>query len=198
MDSFADHMFTPNVRAEQDRIGVGEKFEQVYNNRLRVIETRDSFYLATVTENGWPYVQHRGGPSGFLKVLGPEKIGFADYVGNQQFISKGNLRNESRVALILMDYPQQARLKLIGHACIIEAADDQTLLEQLQQKDAPRPERLVTIELAAIDWNCPKYITQRFRKEEVDAMIGPHLQRLNDRIKQLETRLDATDPSWRG
>ena len=207
MDSFADHMFTPNVRAEQDRIGVGEKFEQVYKNRLRgeldasareFIASRDTFYLATVTENNWPYVQHRGGPAGFLKVLGPEKIGFADYTGNKQFISKGNLKNNSRVSLILMDYPQRARLKLIGYAKFVEADEDLALLEQLQQEGAPAPERLVTVTLAAIDWNCPKYITQRFKKEEIDQMVGPHLMQLSDRIKELETRLDNVDPGWRG
>jgi len=206
MDSFADHMFTPSVRAEQDKIGVGEKFEQAYKNRFRgeldadtreFIATRDTFYLATVTESGWPYVQHRGGPAGFLKVLGPEKIGFADYTGNKQFISKGNLRNNSKVSLILMDYPRRARLKLIGHAIVVEANDDQGLLEALQQKDAPTPERLVTVELAAIDWNCPKYITQRFKKEEIDTMIGPHVQSLGERIEELERRLDNVDPKWR-
>ena len=206
MDSFADHMFTPNVRAEQDKIGVGEQFEQAYKNRFRgeldadaraFIETRDTFFLATVTETGWPYVQHRGGPAGFLKVLGPEKIGFADYTGNRQFISKGNLRDNSKVSLILMDYPRRARLKLIGRAVVVEAIDDQALLEALQQKDAPTPERLVTIELAAIDWNCPKYITQRFNKEEIDTMIGPHLQSLGERIEELESRLDNVDPKWR-
>lgn len=206
MDSFADHMFTPNVRAEQDKIGVGEKFEKSYKNRFRgeldanareFIETRDTFYLATVTESGWPYVQHRGGPAGFLTVLGPEKIGFADYTGNKQFISKGNLRNNSKVSLILMDYPQRARLKLIGHAVVAEAGDDQVLLEQLQQKDGPAPERLITIELAAIDWNCPKYITQRFKKDEINTMIGPHVQRLGERIGELESRLDKVDPGWR-
>jgi len=174
MDSFADHMFTPSVRAEQDKIGVGEKFEQAYKNRFRgeldadtreFIATRDTFYLATVTESGWPYVQHRGGPAGFLKVLGPEKIGFADYT--------------------------------IGHAIVVEANDDQGLLEALQQKDAPTPERLVTVELAAIDWNCPKYITQRFKKEEIDTMIGPHVQSLGERIEELERRLDKVDPKWR-
>ena len=135
---------------------------------------------------------------GFLKVLGPEKIGFADYAGNKQFISKGNLKNNSRVSLILMDYPQRARLKLIGFAKIVEADDEPALLEQLQQEGAPAPERLVTVTLAAIDWNCPKYITQRFKKEEIDQMIGPHLMQLNERIKELETRLDNVDPGWRG
>jgi len=206
MDSFADHMFTPNVRAEQDKIGVGERFEKVYQNRLRgeldadsreFIETRDTFYLATVTESGWPYVQHRGGPEGFLKVLGPETIGFADYTGNKQFISKGNLKNSSKVSIIMMDYPQRARLKLIGYAVVVEAGDDPELLAQLHQENAPAPERLVTIELAAIDWNCPKYITQRFKKEEIDAMIGPHVHSLTERIGELESRLDKVDPSWR-
>ena len=206
MDNYADHMFTPNVRAEQDRIGVGEKFEKAYKNRYRgeldtdartFIETRDTIFIATITENGWPYVQHRGGPPGFLKVLGPEKIGFADYVGNKQFISKGNLQNNARISLILMDYPQQARLKLIGKATIVEAHEDFTLAKKLQQKDAPMPERLVTIDLVAIDWNCPKYITQRFTKEEIDAMLGPQFQSLNRRIEELESRLDKAAPGWR-
>lgn len=206
LDSYAAHMFTPHVRAEQDRVNTGKKFEQVYQNRLRgpldadtreYIQTRDSFYMATITESGWPYVQHRGGPVGFLKIVAPERIGFADYVGNKQFISKGNLKTNDRVSLILMDYPRRARLKLIGHARVVESEDDPELREVLQQADAPTPERLVTIDIVAIDWNCPKYIVQRFSQLEIDAMLQPEFQRLHAQIANLESRLDKVDPGWR-
>lgn len=206
LDSYATHMFTPQVRAEQDKVNKGQMFEKVYENRLRspldantqeFIRTRDSFYMATVSESGWPYVQHRGGPRGFLKLIGPRHIGFADYVGNKQFISKGNLKTHDRVSLILMDYPAKARLKIIGHATVKEATDDTTLCETLRQNDAPLPERLVTIELVAIDWNCPKYITPRFNQKEIDDMLGPEFQRLGERIDELESRLDQVDPGWR-
>lgn len=206
LDSYAEHMFTPHVRAEQDRVNKGEMYEKIYQSRLRgpldantreFIQTRDSFYLATISENGWPYVQHRGGPEGFLKLIKPLQIGFADYVGNKQFISKGNLKTNDRVSLILMDYPRQARLKLIGHATVTESEDNKTLCESLRQPDAPRPERLVTIDLVAIDWNCPKYITQRFNQKQIDEMLGPEFLRLGSRIEELETRLDLVDPGWR-
>lgn len=206
MDSFADHLFTPNVRAEQDRVGMGERYAQTYQTRLRgpldadaraFIETRDTFYMASVSESGWPYVQHRGGPAGFLKVLGPEQIGFADYRGNKQFISKGNLKGCDRVSLILMDYPRRARLKLIGHAKVEEAADNPTLTDLLQTDDAAPAERLVTIDITAIDWNCPKYITPRLTEDEITTVMAPKIKPLTDHIAALEARLDALDPTWR-
>ncbi len=206
MDSFADHLFTPNVRAEQDRVGMGERYAQTYQTRLRgpldddaraFIETRDTFYMASVSESGWPYVQHRGGPVGFLKVLGPERIGFADYRGNKQFISKGNVTGDDRVSLILMDYPRRARLKLIGHATV-EEADDNADLAQLLQTDGSAPaERLVTIDITAIDWNCPKYITPRLTEAEINAAVAPKIKPLTDHIAALEARLDTLDPDWR-
>jgi predicted pyridoxine 5'-phosphate oxidase superfamily flavin-nucleotide-binding protein len=206
MDSFAKHLFTPNVRAEQDRVGMGERYAQTYETRLRgpldedaraFIETRDTFYMASVSESGWPYVQHRGGPAGFLKVIGPEKIGFGDYRGNKQFISKGNVTGDDRVSLILMDYPRRARLKLIGHATVVEAEDDADLATLLQVDAAPPVERLVTIDLTAMDWNCPKYITPRLTEAEIEAAIAPKIKPLTDHISALEARLDALDPEWR-
>lgn len=206
MDSYADHLFTPNVRAEQDRVGMGERYAKTYQNRLRdpldedaraFIETRDTFYMASVTETGWPYVQHRGGPAGFLKVLGPERIGFADYLGNKQFISKGNFTGNDRVSLILMDYPRRARLKLIGHASVEEAADNPALTAQLQTEGAAPAERLVTIDITAMDWNCPKYITPRLTEAEINAALAPKLKPLTDHIADLEARLEALDPNWR-
>ena len=206
MDSYAKHMFTPNVRAEQDKIGMGERYAKTYESRWRdpldtdtraFIETRDTFYLASVSETGWPYVQHRGGPPGFLKVLGPEAIGFADYRGNKQFISKGNALSNDRVSLILMDYPRRARLKLIGHMKVEEAEDNPELAAQLFTAGAAPAERLVTIQLTAMDWNCPKYITPRFTEAEVNAAVAPQIKPLTDHIEALEARLDALDPDWR-
>lgn len=206
MDSFADHLFTPNVRTEQDRVGMGERYAQTYQTRLRgpldedargFIETRDTFYIASVSETGWPYVQHRGGPAGFLKVLGPEQIGFADYRGNKQFISKGNVAGDDRVSLILMDYPRRARLKLIGHAKVEEADDSPALATLLQTDGAAPAERLVTIDVTAIDWNCPKYITPRLTEAEITTVMAPKIKPLTDHIADLEERLDALDPTWR-
>ncbi len=206
MDSYGKHMFTPNVRTEQDKVGMGERYAQVYESRLRdpldadaraFIESRDSFYMATVSETGWPYLQHRGGPAGFLKVLGPQQIGFADYRGNKQFISKGNLRADTRVSLFLMDYPRKARLKLIGHGTMIEASDDPELTKLLSTDGAAPAERLMTIDLVAMDWNCPKYITPRLTEAEIETALGPRLSALNTHIESLEARLDALDPDWK-
>ncbi len=206
MDSFAAHMFTPNVRAEQDKVGMGDRYAKTYETRLRgpldadaraFIETRDTVYMASVSETGWPYVQHRGGPVGFLKVIGPEEIGFADYRGNKQFISRGNTRGDDRVPLILMDYPRRARLKLIGHATFVDAEDDPALAARLLTEGAAPAERLVKIRLVAMDWNCPKYITPRLTETEIDAALAPKLKDLSDHITALETRLTALDPNWR-
>ena len=128
------------------------------------IASRTSIYMATVSETGWPYVQHRGGPVGFLHILENDTIGFADYHGNQQYISKGNLAHDDRVSLFMMDYPTRSRLKLIGHMKMIEAAEDTELAAALTTKGQGPVERLVTIKIAAIDWNCPKYIEPRYTK----------------------------------
>jgi len=206
MESYGEYLFTPNVRAEQDRVGMGERFDKMYRNRHRgpldddaraFIESRDSMYMATVSETGWPYVQHRGGPVGFLKVLAPERIGFADYAGNKQFISKGNLNGTDRVALFLMDYPRKARLKLLGHAQVVEATEDLGLAQALGDVEGPEPERLVTIDLVAMDWNCPKYITPRLTEAEIEATLGPRIRQMAARIEDLEARLDTAVPDWR-
>ena len=206
MDNYADLLFTPLVRAEQDKVGIGARYEKTYRNRHRgpldadtraFIETRDSMYIATISETGWPYVQHRGGPIGFVKVLGPERIGLADYVGNKQFISRGNLTANNRIALFLMDYPRKARLKLMGHATMQDAQDDPDLAEALRDAGGPEPERLVTIDLVAMDWNCPKYITPRLTEAEIEATLGPRIRDMAARIEDLEARLDKADPDWR-
>ncbi len=206
MDSYGAHMFTQAVQAEQARAGTQDKYAKVYERRHRgpldadtraFIETRDSFYMASVGETGWPYVQHRGGPPGFLKVLGDEEIGFADYTGNKQFISKGNFQGDDRVALILMDYPRRARLKIIGHARMVNASEDQALADTLHIGGEGPVERVAAIKVTAIDWNCPKYITPRFTEAEIEAMLGPRIGALQQEIEMLRARvaeLEAGEP----
>ncbi|HLH34974.1 MAG TPA: pyridoxamine 5'-phosphate oxidase family protein, partial [Alloacidobacterium sp.] len=135
----------------------------------------DSFYMASVSETGWPYIQHRGGSKGFLKVLDEQTLGFADLRGNKQYISVGNLQHDDRVALFLMDYPSQSRLKILGHAEVHE--DDATageLLEILRMPEEKTPaERAVLIHIEAFDWNCQQHITPRYTLAELSEIIGP-------------------------
>ncbi len=138
------------------------------------IAERDSFYLATVSETGWPYVQHRGGPKGFLRVLDPRTLAFADLGGNRQLLSTGNLfAGNDRVALFLMDYPQRTRLKIMGHARVLDARDEPTLARKAVGEDGElaRVERVFVIEVVSFDWNCPQHITPRYTEEEVEKYI---------------------------
>ena len=159
--------------------------EELTHAERAFIAARDSFYLATVTEKGWPYVQHRGGPRGFLRVLGPRTLAFADVRGNRQLLSAGNLAGSDRVALFLMDYPQRSRLKILGHASVLAAAEATELAAQLSVPKAATVERVVRIEVVAFDWNCPKYITPRYTQDEVEEWVEP----LKKRIAELEAKL---------
>ena len=154
------------------------------------IQRRDSFYLASVNSDGWPYIQHRGGPRGFLKVLDPHTLGFADLAGNRQLLTTGNVAANDRVALFLMDYARRERLKLIGHATIISAKDDPALATELAPEGVPvrLVERMFRIRVTGYDWNCPKYITPRFSAEEIERAAAP----LRQRIAELEAALAAT------
>ena len=149
------------------------------------IESRDTFYLSSISESGWPYVQHRGGPAGFLQVVGPNVLAFADYRGNRQMLTTGNVSADDRVAMILMDYPQRSRLKLMGHAKIVAASEDPELAKRVSIAGSPAAERVVTVNVVAYDWNCPKYITPRYTKSEIDAAIAP----LRQRLAELEDEL---------
>lgn len=198
MQSFADILFTTDVQAEQERFGVRERFQKVYQNRFKgdlderarnFIETRTSFYLATISQSEWPYIQHRGGPSGFLKVLDGKTLGYADYHGNQQFISMGNLKSNDRVSMILMDYPTQSRLKLVGQMTMVDASADPALTDRVKVTGQGPVERVSKIELSAMDWNCPKYIEQRYTQDEVLALVGPQLAKRDQTIDQLKKKL---------
>lgn len=185
---------TPSVAAVQERylgrahaVGDAPPEDRLGTVERDFIQARDSFYMASITEMEWPYVQHRGGPAGFLRVLSENRIGFADVRGNRQLLSTGNVMANDRVALILMDYPQRSRLKILGHARVIAASDDPKLASQLTVVGAGPVERLFTIDVVAFDWNCPKYITPRYTREEVHQVVAP----LQKRIIELETRLAA-------
>ena len=195
---FAEIAFTPHVRAVQETQGSRRSYARMeggpdYNDQLGQAEAefiiaRDSFYMASVSETGWPYIQHRGGPKGFVKILGPSRIGFADFRGNRQYVSVGNLATDDRVSLFFMDYANQGRLKLLGRAHVIGLRDDPDILRQLQLPDyRATVERGVVIDVEAFDWNCPQHITQRFSLED----LRPGIERLQSRIEELEAKLAA-------
>jgi len=150
------------------------------------IAERDSFYLGSISESGWPYIQHRGGPQGFLRVVNENTLAFADYKGNRQLLTTGNVSVNDRVALFLMDYKNRERLKILGHARVEDARAHPELVAQLADpKMQQSVERLVFIDVVSFDWNCPKYITPRYSAEEVNELVGP----LKTRIAELEAQL---------
>ncbi len=149
------------------------------------VQARDSLYMATVGETGWPYLQHRGGPAGFVRVLDAGTLGFADFRGNRQHISAGNLQGDPRVSLFFMDYPNRRRLKVLGRAETVDPADT-ALLDALALPDyRARVERGLLIRIEAFDWNCPQHITPRFSPAEVEGLVAP----LQARIAELEAEL---------
>lgn len=138
------------------------------------IAARDGFYLASVSETGWPYVQFRGGPAGFLRIIDDETLGFADFRGNRQYITTGNVQANDRVSLFIMDYAHQRRLKIFGHMRVIDARDDPVLIERLRMPAySGRVERAVMVTVEAFDWNCPQHITPRFSEAELKAALEP-------------------------
>lgn len=191
------HMtLTPAVKAAQERY-YGRSLarpgsaggDRLGPEETAFIEARDSFYLATVNQDGWPYIQHRGGPPGFLKVLGPAELGFADFRGNRQLLTTGNLQGGGRVCLFLMSYPLQARLKLLGHAEVLGADEDPALAQRLAPPAGGAVvERLFRIRIEAFDWNCPKFITPRFTEEEIAQAVRPLQERIAELERQLEQR----------
>jgi predicted pyridoxine 5'-phosphate oxidase superfamily flavin-nucleotide-binding protein len=173
---FLDIAITPSVHAAQAAMGSAEMwaglkgrraFDRFTADEVLFIAERDSFYMASVSETGWPYVQHRGGPRGFLKVLDDRTLAFADYRGNRQYISTGNVLANDRVSLIMVDYVQRARLKLYAHAEVLTPDADPALTALVTVPGyKARIERIFRLRLAAFDWNCPQHITPRHTEEE--------------------------------
>jgi predicted pyridoxine 5'-phosphate oxidase superfamily flavin-nucleotide-binding protein len=196
-NEFGEIAFTPSVKAMQEKLGSRKAYAALevgdhHNSELgsdesNFIVVRDSFYMATVSETNWPYVQHRGGPAGFVKVLDARTLGFADYRGNRQYVSVGNLLKNDRVSLFFMDYPHRTRLKLLGHAELIGTERTEVLKSLSVSQYKAKVERGILIHVAAYDWNCPQHITPRFTEEEVETAIQP----LRRRIATLEAQLAA-------
>jgi uncharacterized protein len=190
---FLELAFTPKVlAAQQQYFGRAQSLPpQPERNALTDDETgfilsRDSFYMATVSESGWPYMQHRGGKPGFLRVVSPTTLAFGDYKGNRQMLSTGNLAANDSVCLFLMDYPQRTRLKILGHARVEDARQHPELVAQFAEPETRGiVERVFLIEVISFDWNCPQYITPRYTAAEVEEAITP----LKQRIAELEVQL---------
>jgi hypothetical protein len=199
--NFGSLVFTPLVKALQEKYGSRRQYARmeaagVTPDRLGADESgfiaeRDSFYMATVGATGWPYVQHRGGPKGFLKVIDDRTIAFADFRGNKQYISTGNLASDDRVALIMVDYPGQARLKILGHAQIFEGDAAREWMERLREPGSKDViERVYVIRVEGFDWNCPQHITPRFTEEQIREALAPfelrveQLERENEKLRR--------------
>jgi predicted pyridoxine 5'-phosphate oxidase superfamily flavin-nucleotide-binding protein len=193
-DIVSDVAFSPSVKAVQRRRGSRDAYARMeqkggWSDRITpelaaFIAERDSCYLGTASADGQPYIQHRGGPKGFLRVLDDRTLGLADYRGNRQYITTGNLAENDRAFLFLMDYANRRRVKIWAHARVVE--DDQALLERLMPSNAKaRPEQAILLTLDAWDVNCPQHITRRFTEDEVERLLAP----LRQRIAELEARL---------
>lgn len=189
--NFGSLVFTPVVQKLQEKYGShrqyarmaegGHKPDRLGPGEVEYLSERDSFYMASVGPTGWPYVQHRGGPKGFLKAIDNHTIAFADLRGNQQFVSTGNLTSDDRVALILVDYPRQARLKILGHAEIFEGEAAREWIGRLKEPGYRATIlRVIVIRVEAFDWNCPQHITPRFTEEEIREVLKPFEQQLAD------------------
>ncbi|MFJ6012004.1 pyridoxamine 5'-phosphate oxidase family protein [Streptomyces sp. NPDC092952] len=191
MSRYAHLAYTPTVREVQHEMGSGiaagrrlrepgDRPEPLTGAEASFIRSLDGFLLATVGETGWPYVQFRGGPPGFVHVLDEARIAYADVGGNRQFITTGNLRSDDRVALFFLDHARQTRLKMFGHARIVPAADQPELFARLESpRTEGRVERLVVIEIEGYDWNCPRHITPRFSERELDDALAPVRERMS-------------------
>jgi len=196
---YLDLMFTEAVRHVQKRYygstgtieGAPDR-DPLGHAEAEFIAARDSFYLGSISESGWPYIQHRGGPPGFLRVLNETTLAFADYRGNRQLLTTGNVSVNDRVALFLMDYKNRERLKILGRARVEDARLHSELTAQItDQMMRSNVERLVFIDIVSFDWNCPKYITPRYPLAEVEELAAS----LKARIAALEAKLRAVRSS---
>ncbi len=200
--NYAQIAFTEAVQQLQTRFGSRSSYARMEAQRetdglgeqeWQFIAGRDHFFMATVGENGFPYLQHRGGPKGFLKVIDQTTLGFIDFKGNMQYISVGNVATQPKVALILMDYPARARLKIYAEAEVVELDARPDLLSTLSLEDyKARPERMILLHVKAYDWNCPQHITPRYTVEEIESAFAGQrelIQRQQEEIKNLKAKL---------
>jgi uncharacterized protein len=200
--NFASLAFTDAVKKMQEKLGSRASYarlekntyvEGLTENEIDFIAERDSFYMATNSENGYPYIQHRGGPKGFVKVLAKNRIGFIDFRGNMQYVSVGNIATNNNVSLIMVDYPARARLKILAKANIIELKEDPALYDTLNLPGYKfKPERMMVLNIEAYDWNCPQHITPRYTVEEIQEAFAPQadqITKMEAEIKSLRAQL---------
>jgi predicted pyridoxine 5'-phosphate oxidase superfamily flavin-nucleotide-binding protein len=201
--SFGSLVFTPVVKSLQERYGSRRQYARMEQlgempgglgpGEQEFLRERDTFYMASLGATGWPYVQHRGGPKGFLKVIDERTIAFADFRGNKQYISTGNLMTDNRIALIFVDYPRQQRLKILGRAEIFEGEKAKEWLAKVRDPQyRATTERVYVIRVEAFDWNCPQHIIPRFTEEEIRDVLEPvekQLQELQEDNKRLRSQL---------
>jgi predicted pyridoxine 5'-phosphate oxidase superfamily flavin-nucleotide-binding protein len=194
---FGSAIFTSTIKALQEKHGsrrayakresAGVSSDPIGPDEAQFIEERDSFYMATIGETGWPYVQHRGGPKGFLKVIDANTLAFSDFRGNRQYISAGNLTTKPRVAMILVDYPQQTRLKILGTIQTLEGVEAKEWLAAHPDPGYPaQMERIFVIHVEATDWNCQQHITPRFSEDEIRGALKPWEDRFEALRKENE------------
>lgn len=200
--NFAEIAFSTAVKEMQEKLGSRAAYARMEKetyvdglteNEVDFIAERDSFYMASIGENGFPYIQHRGGPKGFLKVLDAKRIGFIDFTGNRQYITVGNLVTNNRVAVIMVDYPARARLKIYAKAEIVELKDDPELYHSLDlDKYKFRPERMMVLHVEAYDWNCQQHITPRYTVEDIELAFASQrslITSLQKELKELKSAL---------
>lgn len=195
-NKFYDITFTDNVKKTQEKYGSRrqyakseggiEKNTRLSDAEIDFIERADGFYMATVGEQNQPYIQFRGGKRGFLKILDEKTLGFADFRGNLQYISVGNLQQNKKAALFLMDYANQRRLKILAEVEIKDASEVPKLIEKLEDNDyKAKIERAFILHVEAFDWNCPQHITPRYTIDEIKRIVQP----MNDHIERLEREI---------
>lgn len=203
--NFAALAFTEAVKAMQEKAGSRASYARMERDsyvdgltesEMGFIAERDSFYMASIGQNNFPYIQHRGGPKGFLKVLDANRIGFIDFRGNMQYISVGNMATNKNVALIMVDYPARTRLKILAKAEVIELKDDSSLYELLNLEDYKfKPERMMVFHIEAYDWNCPQHITPRYTIEEIEEAFGgqrSHIAKLEAEVIELKQKMKVS------
>jgi predicted pyridoxine 5'-phosphate oxidase superfamily flavin-nucleotide-binding protein len=198
MENYADMMFQGPVADLQRAEGSYDKFQSFYVHRtqpelsdqdIAFIRARDSFYISSLNAQGWPYIQHRGGARGFVHILDANQLACADYVGNRQFITMGNLAGDDRVSLFFMDYLNHARLKVQGRATLKSVADsDPELVEQLDTGKSPA-QRILTVDIISMDWNCPKYIPTLYPEDVIRNVIGQQMGALQAENEMLKAQL---------
>jgi uncharacterized protein len=204
--NYAEIAFSTEIKRIQEKAGSRASYARrekntyvggLTENEVTFIGLRDSFYMATIGENGYPYIQHRGGPRGFVKVLDANSIGFIDFSGNKQFISVGNLVTNNKMAIIMVDYPARTRLKLYAQAKMVELGDDEDLYELLDLKEyTARAERMIVLHIDTYDWNCPQHITPRYTLEDIEEAFnsqGNYIKELEAEIETLKGRTNPPD-----